>query len=97
MGGGNEPDVLVRPIQNSMQYERVKGFFADVEKGKWDVAVGGTNLEGPGYFITPTIISKPPEDSRLVVEEPFGTLTDLALLLLTPLFQSTKVPLLSPP
>lgn len=74
MGEGNEPDVFLGPIQNSMQYERVKGFFVDVEKGNYDIAVGGTNPTGEGYFITPTIIDRPDENSRLVVEEPFGML-----------------------
>ena len=72
MGEGNEPDVFLGPIQNSMQYERVRGFFQDVKMQKYDVAVGGENPTGPGYFITPTIIDRPTEDSRLVLEEPFG-------------------------
>ena len=72
MGDGNEADVFLGPINNSMQYERVKGFFGDIEKEKYNVAVGGKNPEGPGYFITPTIIDRPAEDSRIVTEEPFG-------------------------
>jgi acyl-CoA reductase-like NAD-dependent aldehyde dehydrogenase len=72
VGEGNEPDVFLGPIQNSMQYERVKGFFADIEKEKWNVAVGGKNDDGPGYFINPTIIDNPAVDSRIVTEEPFG-------------------------
>ena len=55
-----------------MQFERVKGFFADIEKEGMTVAVGGKNPGGKGYFITPTIIDRPAEDSRLVLEEPFG-------------------------
>lgn len=72
MGEGNEEGVFLGPIQNSMQYEKVKGFFADIEKEKYNVAVGGKNPDGPGYFITPTIIDRPREDSRIVREEPFG-------------------------
>ncbi|KAH7084601.1 aldehyde dehydrogenase-like protein [Paraphoma chrysanthemicola] len=72
VGAGHEPDVYLGPLQNSMQYERVKGFFSDIEKEKWKVAVGGTNPDGPGYFITPTIIDRPSETSRIVEEEPFG-------------------------
>ncbi|KAH7348991.1 aldehyde dehydrogenase-like protein [Pyrenochaeta sp. MPI-SDFR-AT-0127] len=72
VGPGNEPDVFLGPIQNSMQYERVKGFFSDIEKEKWKVAVGGKVPNGPGYFITPTIIERPDSKSRIVVEEPFG-------------------------
>ena len=75
MGEGNEEGVFLGPIQNSMQYEKVKGFFADIEKEKYNVAVGGKNPDGPGYFITPTIIDRPREDSRIVKEEPFGTFT----------------------
>ena len=75
MGEGNEEGVFLGPIQNSMQYEKVKGFFADVEKEGYNVAVGGKNPDGPGYFITPTIIDRPSENSKLVREEPFGTYT----------------------
>lgn len=72
VGPGNQPDVFLGPIQNSMQYERVKGFFSDIDKEKWKVAVGGKVPSGPGYFITPTIIERPDSKSRIVVEEPFG-------------------------
>ncbi|KAF2014246.1 aldehyde dehydrogenase-like protein [Aaosphaeria arxii CBS 175.79] len=72
VGPGTEPDVYLGPIQNKMQYERVKGFFTDIEKENWKVAVGGKNPDGPGYFITPTIIDRPDENSRIVTEEPFG-------------------------
>jgi acyl-CoA reductase-like NAD-dependent aldehyde dehydrogenase len=55
-----------------MQYARVKGFFSDIEREEWNIAVGGINPTGPGYFITPTIIDRPAENSRIVEEEPFG-------------------------
>jgi acyl-CoA reductase-like NAD-dependent aldehyde dehydrogenase len=72
-GDGLKEGVTLGPIQNSMQYERVQGFFADIEKESWKVAFGGKNDESsPGYFISPTIIENPKEDSRIVTEEPFG-------------------------
>ncbi|KAH8780427.1 putative aldehyde dehydrogenase [Hyaloscypha finlandica] len=77
VGEGNEEGVFLGPIQNSMQFERVKGFFADIEKEGMTVAVGGKNPSGKGYFITPTIIDRPAEDSRLVLEEPFGPIVPL--------------------
>lgn len=55
-----------------MQYERVKTFFDDIEKQGWKVATGGKIEASSGYFVTPTIIDRPPEKSRIVVEEPFG-------------------------
>ncbi|KAH9880428.1 hypothetical protein IAQ61_000719 [Plenodomus lingam] len=72
VGPGNQPDVFLGPVQNSMQYERVKGFISDIEKENWKVATGGKVPSGPGYFITPTIIERPDSKSRIVVEEPFG-------------------------
>ncbi|RMZ85758.1 hypothetical protein DV737_g474, partial [Chaetothyriales sp. CBS 132003] len=77
VGPGTEADVFVGPIQNSMQYGKVKEFFNDVEREKQHVAVGGVNPTSEGYFITPTIIDRPPEDSKLAVEEPFGPIVPL--------------------
>jgi acyl-CoA reductase-like NAD-dependent aldehyde dehydrogenase len=74
VGDGNEAYVFLGPIQNSMQYDRVQGFFDDVEKEGMKIAVGGKVQDSAGYFINPTIIDNPKEDSRLVREEPFGEL-----------------------
>lgn len=72
-GEGTDPDVTLGPIQNFMQYERVKGFFEDIEKDNLKVVAGGKNdLSSPGYFITPTIIDRPKDESRIMIEEPFG-------------------------
>jgi acyl-CoA reductase-like NAD-dependent aldehyde dehydrogenase len=73
IGSGFDSSTTHGPVQNSMQYEKVKDMFAEIEKQKWNVAVGGKNPEGSkGYFITPTIIDNPPDNSRIVEEEPFG-------------------------
>ncbi|KAH7346225.1 putative aldehyde dehydrogenase [Rhexocercosporidium sp. MPI-PUGE-AT-0058] len=77
LGEGNEEGVFLGPIQNKMQYDRVKSFFKDAESEKMNIAVGGVNPSGKGYFITPTIVDRPAEDSRLVVEEPFGPIVPL--------------------
>lgn len=72
VGDGSKAGVTHGPLQNSMQYERVKTFFDDIEKQGWKVATGGKIEPSQGYFVTPTIIDRPDEDSRIVVEEPFG-------------------------
>ena len=79
VGPGLEPDVFFGPVQNSMQYEKVKTLFSDIGKEGWKPAIGGTlpdrnsnRSTSKGYFITPTIIDNPPETSRIVTEEPFG-------------------------
>lgn len=72
VGDGAEEGTFLGPVQNSMQYEKVKGFFAEIEKEGQKVAVGGVNEEKPGYFITPTLIDRPSETSKLATDEPFG-------------------------
>ncbi|KAK2743782.1 hypothetical protein FQN57_004719 [Myotisia sp. PD_48] len=77
-GNGCEAGVSHGPVQNAMQFERVKGFFADIEKEKWNVATGGAaDVKPAGYFVEPTIIDNPPRDSRIVTEEPFGPIVPL--------------------
>ncbi|EOD45112.1 hypothetical protein GTA08_BOTSDO07813 [Neofusicoccum parvum] len=77
LGNGAEPNTFLGPVQNAMQYERVKGFFTDVAKDNLKVAVGGANDRKDGYFITPTIIDNPAETSRIATEEPFGPIVPL--------------------
>ncbi|KAJ8126549.1 hypothetical protein O1611_g7089 [Lasiodiplodia mahajangana] len=73
-GDGFEEGVIVGPIANRPQYERVKNLLKNIEDTKLKVyPENGTSTEGlGGYFIRPIVIDNPPEDSRVVVEEPFG-------------------------
>src|SRR5262249_54375396 len=64
------------PLQNKMQYEKVKGFLEDAKKnGK--IVAGGNAMDRPGYFIEPTIVRDIKEGSRLVDEEQFGPVLPL--------------------
>ncbi|KAI8961157.1 betaine aldehyde dehydrogenase [Daldinia sp. FL1419] len=65
------------PIQNKMQFEKVKAIYDDCEEQGYNFAVGGGSKVSvddsrPGYFIAPAIVTNPPEKSRIVQEEPFG-------------------------
>ncbi|KAL1966038.1 hypothetical protein VTN77DRAFT_4978 [Rasamsonia byssochlamydoides] len=77
LGDGSQPGISHGPLQNSMQYDRVKTFFNDIKTQSWKVACGGEIELSPGYFIMLTVIDRPPEDSRIVVEEPFGPIVPL--------------------
>src|SRR3984885_9148289 len=59
------------PLQNKMQYEKVKGFLADA-RANGNIVAGGEVIDRPGYFIKPTIVRDIKEGSRLVDEEQFG-------------------------
>ncbi|OJJ83798.1 aldehyde dehydrogenase family protein [Aspergillus glaucus CBS 516.65] len=77
IGDGSQSGISHGPLQNDMQYSRVKTFFDDIEKQGWKVATGGKIEKSSGYMIAPTIIDRPPDNSRIVVEEPFGPIVPL--------------------
>jgi len=71
VGDGLEQGTQMGPLQNRMQYERVKELLEDARQhGK--VIAGGTGLDKPGYFIRPTIVRDIADGTRLVDEEQFG-------------------------
>jgi acyl-CoA reductase-like NAD-dependent aldehyde dehydrogenase len=59
------------PLQNKMQYEKVKGLLDDA-RANGNIVAGGEVIDRPGYFIKPTIVRDIKEGSRLVDEEQFG-------------------------
>jgi len=76
-GSGFEDGVVVGPLQNSMQFELVKDMYSNIEKAGWKTALDGKARDTDGYYIEPAIIDNPPEDSRIVVEEPFGPIVPI--------------------
>lgn len=77
VGDGAEPDTQLGPIQNEPQYHKVREFFDDSRAAGHVFALGGEIGDGPGWFVPVTLVDNPPEDSRLVVEEPFGPILPL--------------------
>jgi acyl-CoA reductase-like NAD-dependent aldehyde dehydrogenase len=73
VGNPDDGDNMLGPVQNQMQYERVKGFFSDSKAKGYKFAAGEPDVAASkGYFVKPTIIDNPPNDSRIIQEEPFG-------------------------
>lgn len=63
------------PVQNSMQFDKVQEYFTDCEEKGYEFVTGGKEsrpAKGKGFFIQPTIIANPPNNSRVMAEEPFG-------------------------
>jgi succinate-semialdehyde dehydrogenase/glutarate-semialdehyde dehydrogenase len=42
------------------------------------VLVGGSRVDGPGYFYEPTVLGSVPQDARLLAEEIFGPVAPVA-------------------
>lgn len=69
---GYAPSVF-GPVDNKVQFDVVKGIVEDCKNKGYDIVLGGkTEGLGKGFWLPPTIVSKPPEDSVLVQEEQFG-------------------------
>jgi betaine-aldehyde dehydrogenase len=70
VGMPNE-DVIVGPVNNAAQFERVKGFLNRVPSHARVVA-GGSALDRPGYFIAPTVIADLRQQDEHIQSEIFG-------------------------
>ena len=78
VGDGMDPATDLGPIQNRMQYDKLRSLFADVKANGYDVPIGGTIDESlPGNFVPVTIVNNPPDTSRIVKEEPFGPIVPI--------------------
>jgi acyl-CoA reductase-like NAD-dependent aldehyde dehydrogenase len=77
MGPGDAPGTTLGPVQNKVQYERVKELIADCHSNGYRFLAGGQVPEGPGWFIPATVVDNPPDSARVVVEEPFGPIVPL--------------------
>jgi acyl-CoA reductase-like NAD-dependent aldehyde dehydrogenase len=71
VGDGLEAGTTLGPLQNKMQFEKVKALVEETKKaGK--VVAGGQVSDGGGYFIRPTIVRDVTDGDRIVDEEQFG-------------------------
>ncbi|USX14681.1 aldehyde dehydrogenase family protein [Oxalobacteraceae bacterium OTU3CAMAD1] len=72
MGDGLLPDVVVGPIQNRMQYDKVERLLAAAVRGGARVVCGGESPGGPGNFFPLTLVTDIADGAALVDEEQFG-------------------------
>ncbi|MFZ5608039.1 MAG: aldehyde dehydrogenase family protein [Pseudomonadota bacterium] len=68
---GLKQGTRIGPLQNKMQYEKVKALMAEA-KATGTIVAGGEVESRPGYFIRPTIVRDVSDGDRIVDEEQFG-------------------------
>jgi succinate-semialdehyde dehydrogenase/glutarate-semialdehyde dehydrogenase len=72
VGRGLEDGVVVGPLIDDSQLGKVRELVEDaVAKGARPL-VGGSPLDGRGYFYAPTVLADVPDDAKLLKEEIFG-------------------------
>ncbi len=71
IGDGLEQGTQIGPLQNKMQFDKVKEMLEDARL-HGNIIAGGVIPDRPGYFIRPTIVRDIADGVRLVDEEQFG-------------------------
>ncbi|PWY97390.1 aldehyde dehydrogenase [Testicularia cyperi] len=77
VGPGDQEGVMFGPVNNKMQYNKVGEFFKDSQDKGHKFLTGGAPTDGAGYFYPLSVVDNPPEDSKIVQEEPFGPIVPL--------------------
>lgn len=72
VGNGAEPDTLIGPLSNKMQFDKIVELVEDARAKGARILTGGETPNGNGYLYPLTIIADATDDMRVVAEEQFG-------------------------
>jgi succinate-semialdehyde dehydrogenase/glutarate-semialdehyde dehydrogenase len=78
LGRGTEEGVDVGPMIDSEQRSKVAELVDDATGRGATALVGGSAVDGAGYFFEPTVLGDVPADARLLKEEIFGPVAPVA-------------------
>ena len=77
IGDPTLPETNHGPQVDKIQYENVMKYI-EIGKNDGKLALGGQPYsEGKGYFVSPTVFTNTPEDSRIMKEEVFGPVVNI--------------------
>jgi len=78
VGRGTDPGVEVGPLIDDTQRQKVAELVGDAVGRGARTVIGGSVIDGAGYFFEPTVLSHVPNDARLLSEEIFGPVAPVA-------------------
>jgi len=78
LGRGTEEGVEVGPLIDADQRDKVEELVQDASGKGAEVLVGGSRVDGAGYFFEPTVLGGVPADARVLREEIFGPVAPVA-------------------
>jgi betaine-aldehyde dehydrogenase len=70
-GAPDDPDTFFGPLNNANQLDRVEGFLGRTP-GNAEVTTGGSKVDGPGYFMEPTVVKGLQQTDEMIQNEIFG-------------------------
>src|SRR6185503_8805343 len=77
VGPGLEADTKMGPLAHKRRVPALTSFVEDAEERKARILAGGHRIGDRGNFFEPTVVDEPPDDSKLMREEPFGPIMGL--------------------
>src|SRR5206468_6161176 len=72
LGAGMDPETEMGPMVSSIQHGRVCGYLKSGKEEGARALTGGSAVDGPGYFVKPTVLVDTRPDMKVVREEIFG-------------------------
>jgi phenylacetaldehyde dehydrogenase len=72
VGHGLDPETEMGPLVSQEQLERVTGYLEEGLRDGSRAVVGGNAINGPGYFVEPTVLVDARPEHSIVREEIFG-------------------------
>jgi aminobutyraldehyde dehydrogenase len=70
-------DVEIGPMVSEAHFLRVSGFLERAREAGITAAIGGGPLEGPGFFIAPTVLTNVPAGAEVARDEVFGPVVSI--------------------
>ncbi len=64
--------VEIGPVVSKAHFDRVRGYLERAQRDGARAALGGGALDGPGYFVAPTVLVDVREGAEITREEVFG-------------------------
>ncbi|HXS53625.1 MAG TPA: NAD-dependent succinate-semialdehyde dehydrogenase [Usitatibacter sp.] len=77
VGPGLEADTKMGPLAHQRRVPAIAGFVEDADARGAKILSGGHRVGEKGNFFEPTVVAEPPDDSRLMTQEPFGPILGL--------------------
>ncbi len=77
VGPGLEPETKMGPLAHKRRKPALTSFVDDANARGAKIAAGGHRVGEVGNFFEPTVIEEPPDDSKIMRDEPFGPILGL--------------------
>jgi acyl-CoA reductase-like NAD-dependent aldehyde dehydrogenase len=77
-GSGFEPDTILGPVQNELQYRAMLAWLDRIKRDGTGIAFqGAIPADTGGFFVPPTLLDNPSEDAPYVRNEVFGPIRSI--------------------